>query len=87
MKKILLILSMVVTIQASDLTDGMDAIERGDFKSAVAFFQRAAEAGDKMAQQNLAVMYNNGYGVKKDTEIASQWLNKATDQQSIATIY
>lgn len=84
MKKIILLLAVAVAIQAGDLSDGMDALERGDFKAAVAFFEKSAQAGNKMAQQNLAVMYNNGYGVKKDTQIATMWLNRATDRESIA---
>jgi TPR repeat protein len=83
MRKILLALFVAVTVQAGDLTNAMEALEKGDFKSAVLFFQKAATAGDKMAQQNLAVMYNNGYGVKKDTQLASMWLNRATNKEIV----
>jgi TPR repeat protein len=84
MKKILLALAVAVTIQAGDLSDGMEALERGDFKAAVVFFEKAANEGNKMAQQNLSVMYSNGYGVKKDKQIASMWLNRATNQSAVA---
>ena len=87
MKKILLALIVAVTVNATDLTSGMEALERGDFKSAVMFFEKSAKNGNKMAQQNLSVMYNNGYGVEKNTEMASYWLNQATGQQSVASIY
>ncbi len=86
MKTILLALIVAVTIQAGDLENGMEALERGDFKSAVVFFENSANSGNKMAQQNLSVMYNNGYGVKKNTETASYWLNRATRYESVATI-
>ncbi len=85
MKNILLALAVAITLQAGNLSDGMEALERGDFKAAVVFFEKAAHAGDKMAQQNLSVMYNNGYGVKKDTKIASDWLNRATSKEVVAT--
>jgi TPR repeat protein len=79
MKKVLLLLAVLVSLQADNLTEGMDALEQKDFKSAVVFFEKAAVAGNRVAQQNLSVMYNNGYGVKKDVEIASKWLNRATN--------
>lgn len=81
-KNILLGLLVAGTLQANDLVKGMEALEVGDFKSAVVFFEKSAKAGNKMAQQNLAVMYNNGYGVKKDTQTASYWINQATDKSS-----
>ena len=86
MKKILLALMVAISIQAGDLESGMEALEKGDFKSAVVFFESSANSGNKMAQQNLSVMYNNGYGVKKDTETASYWLNRATGYESVAVI-
>ncbi len=87
MKKILLALIVAVAVNAADLENGMEALERGDFSSAVLFFEKSAKSGNKMAQQNLSVMYNNGYGVEKNTETASYWLNKATGHQSVASIY
>lgn len=84
MKQILMALIVTVTLQANDLHKGMEALERGDFKSAVVFFEKSAQAGNKLAQQNLSVMYNNGYGVKKDKQIASNWLNRATNHSIVA---
>ncbi len=81
-RNILLGLLVVGVLQADDLTNGMEALEVGDFKSAVVFFEKSAKTGNKMAQQNLAVMYNNGYGVEKDTQAASYWINQATDKSS-----
>jgi TPR repeat protein len=72
-----MIFLLVGSLQASDLTKGMDALEVGSFEKAVEFFEKSAEAGNKMAQHNLTVMYNNGYGVKKDTKVATYWINEA----------
>ena len=84
MRKILMALMVAVTMQANDLHEGMEALERGDFKSAVVFFEKSAQSGNKLAQQNLSVMYSNGYGVKKDNQIASKWLNRATNHSIVA---
>ncbi len=61
----------------SNLTIAMEALERGDFKTAVVCFTSLAQEGDFIGQQNLGVMYNNGFGVAENKEIASYWFNKA----------
>ena len=86
MKQVLFFLTLMVSLGANDLTEGMEAIERKDFKSAVAFFEKAASTGSSIAKQNLAVMYNNGYGVKKDEKIATQWLNSATNHEIVRIV-
>jgi len=85
MRKIILALVVATVVQAGDLSDGMEALERGDFKSAVVSFEKAANAGNKIAQQNLSVMYSNGYGVKKDQQTANMWLNRASGQSAVAS--
>ncbi|MBL68505.1 MAG: hypothetical protein CMO74_08675 [Verrucomicrobiales bacterium] len=39
-----------------------------------------AEKGDKIAQFNLGVMYENGQGVQKDFKEAEKWWRKAAEQ-------
>jgi TPR repeat protein len=67
-----------------DLTIAMDALEKGDFKTAFAHFKIAAEQGDPIAQQNLAVMYNNGYGTQKNTKMAAYWVEKSSSSAKVA---
>ncbi len=86
MKQILAMLLITGALQANDLVKGMDALEVGNFKKAVEFFEKSAQSGDKMAQQNLAVMYNNGYGVKKDVNLGTYWINRATDASYVSTL-
>ncbi len=91
MKSIVLLIGCVAMLFAGDLEKGMEAVEKGDFKTAFEAFKRAAEAGDPIAQQNLGVLYNNGYGVKKDREMASYWFDRASkaltgEQPEIATV-
>jgi len=48
---------------ANDLTKGVEAYEKGDFKTALKFWHPLAEQGDTDAQFNLGVMYRRGEGV------------------------
>ena len=50
----------------ADFDDGVAAIERGDYATALREFRPVANQGDARAQNNLGVMYDNGYGVPQD---------------------
>ncbi len=63
------------------LNEAMEVLKRGDFTTALGLFKQLADEGNFIAQQNLGVMYNNGYGVAKNSKIAAYWFNKA--QESI----
>src|SRR5690606_5370993 len=41
------------------------------------WYKKAAEGGDAVAQNNLAVMYEYGYGVDKDIQKAMDWYQEA----------
>ncbi len=49
-----------------------------DFKTAVAWYRKAAEQGYDRAQMNLGSMYERGLGVEKDEVEALNWYRKAT---------
>ena len=48
-----------------------------DFSKAVYWYQKAAEAGDSGAQNNLAICYEEGAGVEKNLETAIAYYRKA----------
>jgi len=52
--------------QAALLQMGMHLNKRGEYKSAVKYYKKAAEFGDADAHYNLSAMYKNGEGVEKD---------------------
>ena len=54
-------------------------VAKDDVK-AVEYFLRAANAGNAMAQHNLAYMYSVGQGVEKDEEKAFDWVKKSAEQ-------
>ena len=41
---------------------------------------RRAEQGDALSQNNLGVMYDQGKGVPKDSQLAVKWYRKAAEQ-------
>jgi TPR repeat protein len=53
---------------------------RKDYKRAAAWYRKAAEQGDSLAQVNLGVLYDHGQGVRKDYKQAAAWYRKAAEQ-------
>lgn len=53
-------------------------------KSDVTKLQKLAEQGDIVAQSNLGVIYDLGYGVYQDTMKAVYWYTKAANQGDVA---
>ena len=49
-------------------------------RKAVAWYRKAAEQGDKLAQKNLGWMYRKGHGVAQDDHQAVRWFRKAAEQ-------
>jgi TPR repeat protein len=57
--------------------EGYQAANKGAYATAFKEFKMAAENGDVRAQYSLAVMYNDGIGVKKNPAEAMIWFRKA----------
>jgi TPR repeat protein len=78
--------AVVIAMQlfAMDLSLAMRAMEKGDFETAFQHFKVAAEQGDIIAQQNLAVLYNNGLGVKQDYQRGAYWIEQSSQSAKIA---
>ena len=51
-----------------------------DYSQAVAWFRKAAEQGNDVAQYNLGEMYREGRGVPQDEGEATTWYKKAAEQ-------
>jgi TPR repeat protein len=65
---------------AGEFEDGVAALNREDYKTAVAMFTKAANNGDAKAQSILGQMYSLGRGVTKNNQQAALWYKKAADQ-------
>ena len=57
------------------------------FESAVSWYLLAAERGHPSAQYNLGWMYDQGQGVRKDSNAAVKWYRKAADQGGEDAMY
>lgn len=62
------------------LAEGVGAIAKGDFQTALVELQPLAEHGNADAQFNLGLMYFNGTGVPQDDQAALRWFRMAADQ-------
>ena len=51
-----------------------------DFDKALKWYGKAANQGNAVAQCNLGVIYQNGYGAAKDYDEALKWYRKAAEQ-------
>src|SRR5690348_2832270 len=85
MKKILPWCSMAVGAViasfagAADLYKAMAASDKQDYAQAFEMFRELAELGQPQAQENLAVMYVNGEGVKRDNVLGYAWASLALE--------
>lgn len=68
-------------------------VVKRDVPTAVKYLTLGAEGGDERAQQDLATMYDNGWGVTADIDTAAHWYleaakrGSAVSQYNIATMY
>tara|TARA_R110001583_G_scaffold69544_2_gene197083 strand:+ start:2925 stop:3479 length:555 start_codon:yes stop_codon:yes gene_type:complete len=60
--------------------DGYKKASSGDYASAVTIWQPLAEKGGALAQSNLGILYENGWGVTQSPEMAVYWYKKAAEQ-------
>src|SRR5690349_23885659 len=65
----------------SEPTDhAMQAMQKGDYKTALAELRPLAEKNDAKAQFLMGMLYDAGHGVDQDPSIAAKWYRKAADQ-------
>ena len=58
----------------------MTAAQSGDFATALKEWKPLAEEGNAAAQNNLGLMYHNGWGVPQDDKEAVYWYRLAVEQ-------
>jgi len=88
-----LIALMAAPLEASDVSDAINAMRAGNFAEAYCVLKPYAESGDAEAQYNIGWMYLNGYGLMMNDSKALEWWQRASDQGytdasfSIAMLY
>jgi len=67
-------------VKEDPVKTGVDAYERGDYKTAVELWRSVAIKGNPDAQFNLGQAYKMGRGVPADLKQAEEWYRKAAVQ-------
>ena len=60
----------------ADVESGWQAFLEGDYTTALAELEPAANAGDALAQYYLGVLYDHGEGVVRNYKTATDWYEK-----------
>ena len=60
-------------IHAQSFEEGLDAYSAGNYDTAAKIWAELAAAGHQLSQYNLALMYENGTGLDKRTDLAAFW--------------
>lgn len=63
----------------SQVDKGLAAYGKGDYQAALKLWLPEARAGNVIAQNNVAILYDRGQGVTKDSEKAFLWYRKAAE--------
>ncbi len=84
----LLFLSLSASAQTAEELNakGEECYDAGDYTKAVEYYQKSAEQGDAMAQNNLGVCYDKGDGVPQSYIEAVKWYRKAAEQGNVYAI-
>src|SRR5690554_3388796 len=77
-----LLIALLAPMEAysADFVKGLAAAQRGDYQTALQEWRPLAEQGNTVAQFNLGIMYDNGYGVPQDKAEAAKWYRMAAEQ-------
>jgi TPR repeat protein len=79
-KKISLLSVLLVSFCfADDFSVANEAFQNGDFQKAGEYYQKACESGHGAGCFNLALLYNDGQGVKQNYHSAKRYYGKACD--------
>jgi TPR repeat protein len=77
-----LLLALAAALPArADYEAGLAAARAGDYATALQEWRPLAEAGNRDAQFNLGLLYENGLGVAADGEQAARWYRRAAEQE------
>ncbi|MCT7541894.1 tetratricopeptide repeat protein, partial [Aliarcobacter cryaerophilus] len=88
MKKLIVSLGLALTLSfGATLDEGVEAFEKGDYKTALIIFEDLASKNDAEAQYGLGFLYYNGQGVIQDYKKAKEWYEKAAAQSFAAAQY
>jgi len=70
----------IKNVWADNLDEGVKAMAINDYARAFELWLPMARNGEKKAQHNLGLMYNNGWGVMQNFAQAMKWYRLAAEQ-------
>ncbi|EAI3897420.1 sel1 repeat family protein, partial [Campylobacter lari] len=83
MKKVLMILVFIFSnfaySQADLVIKGFEAYDRGDYPTALKYFQQACDLKNGLGCYSIGAMYANEEGIKRDNFKAVKFYKKACD--------
>ncbi|KAK8897080.1 hypothetical protein M9Y10_015014 [Tritrichomonas musculus] len=71
----------------SEFNLGVIYLNEGDIRSALPYFERAANGGNHHAQMSLSKLYDQGIGVESDSSLSYKYLKMAADSGSSEAEY
>jgi len=77
---IALVLSLAAPVAAGPLEDTTAASGRRDYATALRLWRPLADQGDAIAQFNLGLTYDKGWGAPQNDAEAAKWYRLAADQ-------
>ena len=87
MKKFTIFMIATLSLFANDFDKAVEDYKKGSYIQAINAFYVLAKEGDAQAQYNVAMMYANGKGGKKDLSYAMEWYEKAAKQGNAPAQY
>ena len=78
----LMLLAFAASDASADEVAGDAAFVRGDYRTALAQWQRLAEAGEASAMLGIGTLYDTGHGVPQNFSAALDWYRRAADAGS-----
>ena len=75
-----LCLALVTQALADDYSDGVSALNDGNYQRALQLLLPLAEKGEPKAQWKLGLVYHLGLGVQENDAKAREWLTKSAQQ-------
>lgn len=79
--------SQVTSVDEDPFNKAVSFYDQGDLNKAEKYFQKSAEAGNKMAMNNLAYMYITGDLGKVNAEKAIHWFEKSASNGDVVAMY
>lgn len=67
-------------VVAGSLEEAKTAYDKGDFRSAERSYSELSNQGDRIAQLQLGLMYDEGHGIPKQHQQAVRWFSVASSQ-------